>query len=309
MRPLFSISFCLLFLCLLAGGCGDKPEKKPVGVSFLPVKGIRFYEVKRKLGNGLSFHKSGFQLEPSWILEFKSNDSVAAWSPQRYQWFNFPVLFDHDSVYNFVREFFRIKHISKDSLVLQRLEVKSLEVMTGEASDLFMTFYSKDYIFNTLHSNPGELQKPTMRDSAFVRRLAEKSNRNPLNVDSAFGARQPVQFLPVSKVVSVTKTKATNSVTNDVIAEDYLYPEYTININRAYKDFVYLASVIVDGNGRMKVTKVHGVLEENVEFVKKTVQGILDVYVKNLFTVVPGTTLGWRHSSEIELYLIGKAIK
>lgn len=302
---------CSLFsCCLFFLSCNSKNEPiKQKGVSFLPVKGIRFYEVKRRFSNGLSFHKGGFQLEPSWILEFKSNDSVSAWSPERYQWFNFPVVFDHDSVYNFAREYFRIKHISKDSLLMQRLEVKSLAVITGEASDVNLTFYSKDYIFNKLRTNPGKLQEPTVRDSAFVKNLVARSNRNPLNVDSAFGARTPVQFIPVSKVVSVEKKRITDGVTDVVIAEDYLYPEYTITIDRAYKNFSYMCSAIVDARGHIKTIHVQGVLPEYVDDVRKVIDGILTVYVQNLFKIVPGNTLGLRHSSEIQLYLIGKISK
>lgn len=306
----FRFVFPLLFCCIIVFSCNSKNEPvKQKGVSFLHVKGIRFYEVKRRFSNGLSFHKGGFQLEPSWILEFKSNDSVSAWSPERYQWFTFPVVFDHDSVYNFAREYFRIKLITKDSLLMQRLEVRSLTVLPGEASDVNLTFYSKDYIFNKLHSNPEKLQQPTSRDSAFVKNLVDRSNRNQLNVDSAFGARTPVQFLPLSKVATVKKKKITDKLTDVLIAEDYLYPEYTITINRAYKNFAHMCSVVVDARGRMKTIQVKGVLPEYEDDIRKTIDGILNVYVQNLFKVVPGNTLGLRHSSEIQLYLIGKVSK
>ena len=306
-RPIIPLLLCGLFL--YACKPSIKSEKNQKGVSFMSVKGVRYYEVKRRFSNGLSFHKSGFQLEPSWILEFISNDSVSAWSPERYQWFKFPVVFDHDSVYNFAREYFRIKHLSKDSLLMQRLEVKSLAVVTGEASDVNLTFYSKDYIFKNLHSNPERLQQPNSRDSIFVKQMVAKSNRNPMNIDSAFGARVPVRFLPLSKVVSVVKKKATNGLTEVSIAENYLYPEYTLKINHAYKDFSYMCSAIVDARGNIKTILVQGVLPEYEDNARKVIDGILAVYVQNLFKVIPGQTLGLAHSSEIQLYLVGKKAK
>lgn len=305
-------AFILLLLCgLFLYSCKPKTdvEKTKNRFSFIQVKGIRFYEVKRRFSNDLSFHKSGFQLEPNWILEFISNDSVSVWSPERYQWFRFPVTFDHGSVYNFAGEYFRIKHVSKDSILMQRLEVKSLAVVAGEMSDVNLTFYSKDYIFNKLHTNPEKLQQPTLRDSIFVKQMVARSNRNPLNIDSAFGARVPVQFLPLSKVVSVTKKKTTNVPTEVSNAKNYLYPEYTIKINRAYKDFAHMCSAIVDANGNIKTVQVQGVLPEYLDNQRKVIDGILEVYVHNLFKVIPGNTLGLAHSSEIQLYLVGKKEK
>ena len=54
---------------------------------------------------------------------------------------------------------------------------------------------------------------------------------------------------------------------------------------------------------------MNGVLPEAAEGKKRMMQGVADVYIRNLFDVVPGTTLGIPHNSEITVMIVGKAIK
>ncbi|SDM66375.1 hypothetical protein SAMN05421813_1191, partial [Daejeonella rubra] len=89
--------------------------------------------------------------------------------------------------------------------------------------------------------------------------------------------------------------------------ESYLYPEYRINIDKAYRDFKYSFSVIVDHNGKMKFKRfMLNLFPEFIETKTKVAQGIIDVYLRNLLDVTPGKTLGFPHSSVINLHVIGK---
>lgn len=275
--------------------------------SFEKVNGIRFYEVKRRFKNGLSFNKIGFQQEPSWIVEFKSPDTMLAYSPEKKGMESFYLQYDHGQVYNFAREFFRAKSITKDSLVLQRLQVNGI-VIAGdddERSDVYCIFYSKDYIENKLKTTIGELQKPTKADTLFIKELAEKTNKDPKNADLAFAARQPVVFFPNSKNVTVKKISTIDELNKRSAAVDYLYPLYRMQINKSYKAFKYSFSVIVDSKGKLYVNRVDGVMKEDIGPRKRLLQGITDVYLQNLFIIKPGTTLGVPHSSEVNLSLVG----
>ena len=84
-----------------------------------------------------------------------------------------------------------------------------------------------------------------------------------------------------------------------------MYPEYRVEINKSYRDFRYRFSVIVDVKGNLYVNRIQGVLKEDMPYRKKLLQGIADVYLKNLLYVKPGTTLGIPHSSEITISLAG----
>lgn len=276
-------------------------------LAFDKVNGIRFFEVKRRFRNGLSFNKDGFQHEPTWVIEFKAPDTMLAYSPEKKGMEAFYLQFDHGKVYNFAREFFRAISISKDSLVLQRLQVDG-KIIAGNddvRSDVYSTYYSKAYI-DKLQTTIGELQKTTKADTAFIEALSAKTNKDPGNPKLAFAAKDPVVFVPKSKFVTVEKISTVDETNHRPSSYDYMYPQYNIKILRSYKQFDYSFSLIVDAKGNMYVNRVDGVMAEDVPFRKKLLKGITDVYLKNLFTVIPGKTLGIPHSSEVTVYLIGK---
>lgn len=284
----------------------NDPEENPANnLSFKDVNGVRFFEVKRRFKNGLSFNEVGFQQEPTWIIQFKAPDTMLAYSPEKQGMEAFYLQYDHGKVYNFAREFFRAIVINKDSLVLQRLQVDGKIISNDMRSDVYCIYYTKDYIENKLKTTIGELQRPSAADTAYIKKLSERTYRNPSNPDTAFGARQPVVFTPRSQYITVEKQSTADALNNRTQAYDYLYPEYKIVIKRSYKKFAYRFSVVVDSKGKMYVNRVQGVMDEDIPYRKKLLQGIVDVYLKNMLTISPGTTLGIPHSSEITLNVAG----
>lgn len=301
----------MLSLAILLFSCGEDPEKlreKKIGkkLDFSSIVGIKYHEVKRRFSTGLSFNEMGFQQEPTWIIQFKSNDTVSAWSPQKLRMQPFYLLFDHGNVYNFAKEYFRIKKISKDSLLFQRLHLKGKEISSDIRSDVNIVYYSEDYINNKLKTTVTELRKPTRADTAYIKNLVAKSEQDPTNVKLAFAGRQPVVFTPKSPIVQVKKISTVNTLMGRTESYDYLFPKYRIQISKAYQDFAYEISAVVDSKGRIHMAQLYFIQPEFLESKSKAVEGILDVYVKNLFKVSPGSTLGMPHSSEIKLILVGK---
>lgn len=286
----------------------DLPENN---LKFKDVNGIRFFEVKRRFRNGLSFNTDGFQQEPTWIIQYKAPDTMLAYSPEKSKMEAFYLHHDHGRIYNFAREYFRVRIISKDSLVLQRVQVDAMKIANDDdpRSDVYSTYYTKNYI-DKLNTTIGELQKPTARDTAFIKDLTSKSDKDPGNPKLAFPGRIPVVFTPKNTNVSVQKISTVDALNNRKSSVDYFYPYYKIAINKSYKDFTYSFSVVVAANGKMYVTKGYEfVLPEYQEQRKKLLQGIADVYLSNLFIVTPGKTLGIPHSSEIALTVTGKTGK
>ncbi len=274
--------------------------------TFEPVKGIRYEEVKRRFKDGLSFNAQGFMQKPSWIIEVVKEDTMSAWSPQKNRMQNFYLQYDHGNVYNFAAEFFKVKYISKDSLVFQRVQVDGKVIASDVRSDVNMTFYAQSYIKNKLKTTAKALQKPTKADTAFIEKRANQVNANS---DSAFAATDPVQFISKSKIARVKKISTVDRLNNRTEAYDYMFPQYVITIDRAYKDFSHQVAAVVDFQGSIHVKTVYNVLPEDAAAKKKTAQSIADIYVRNLFDIAPGTTLGVPHNSEITLTIIGKAIK
>ncbi|WP_421945659.1 hypothetical protein [Pedobacter sp.] len=294
-----------LFLACQSGNKRTNPKLRDF--TFEPVKGIRYVEAKRRFSGGLSFNEQGFMQKPSWIIEVAAEDTMMAWSPQKQIMQKFYLQYDHGNLYNFAEEWFKVKAITKDSLVFQRVQVNNKVVANDFRSDVNMTFYAQDYIKNKLKKSVEDLQKPTKADTAFIKKLSAKTN---LNSDSAFAATENVQFIPKSKIVKVTKTEeGADKLSGRTASYNYMFPKYRIEIDRAYKDFTYQFSAIVDVNGGIHVKAVHGILEGQEEQKKEVVQGIADIYIRNLFYVVPGSTLGIPHNSEITIGVLGKAIK
>ena len=274
-------------------------------MDFSTIKGITYHEVKRRFSNGLSFDSIGFQQEPSWIIQFAANDSILAYSPQKDRMQNFYLHYDHGDVYNFAKEWFRIKNFNKDSINMQRLFVNNKEIAKDVRSDVNLTFYAADYIKNTLKTTAAELQKPSAKDTAFIKSLAERANRFPTDNDKVFAGRQPAQLIPKSKLVSVEKISSVDVLNGKTQAYDYLYPKYRVVIEKAYKDFGYTFTVFVDEKGKLTLGTFTGAIPEFYETRKKVLEGIIEVYLQNLLVVKPGRTLGIPHASLITVTVKG----
>ncbi|MCZ4224156.1 hypothetical protein [Pedobacter rhodius] len=303
-------NFCLLLyaivLCSSCDFASKKTNPKLRDYTWESVKGIRYEEVRRRFKNGLSFNQEGFMQKPSWIIEVAAEDTMMAWSPQKQIMQKFFLQYDHGNLYNFAEEWFKVKVMTTDSLILQRVQVNGKLVLADFRSDVNMTFYAQRYIKNKLKTTAEKLQRPTKADTVFITKRANAVN---LNSDSAFAATEPVQFIPKSKIVTVEKLVTANKLEGRTTAYDYMFPQYKIVINRAYKDFAYQISAVVDFQGGIHVKNVYGVLPENVESKKKNMQAVADIYIRNLFNVLPGTSLGIPHNSQITMMIIGKAIK
>ncbi|WP_316790218.1 hypothetical protein [Pedobacter frigoris] len=318
MTKIFHSLLYISFISLLSSCLSDHKEKKAntkekfeeetpkERLTFDHIIGIRYTEVRRRFSNGLSFDKIGFQQEPSWIIEFQSNDTVMAYSPVKKRMLPFFLMYDHGDVYNFAKEYFRIKKVTKDSLVFQRLQVDRKEIASGVKSDVNMIFYADSYIKNVLKTTASELQKPNGADTAFIRMLTEKSNQAPTDTSKTFAGRQPAQFISTSPLLKVEKKSTIDEFSGRTEAFDYLFPKYRIEIKNAYQDFAYDMKVIVDGQGNIHLVSFYNSLPELEESRRKIVKSIIDIYLRNLIKIIPGTTLGMPHSSEINLVVVGK---
>lgn len=296
----------LFYSCREKESAPQKRNAKPTErMDFSTIKGITYHEVKRRFSNGLSFDSIGFQQEPSWIIQFAANDSILAYSPQKDRMQNFYLHYDHGDVYNFAKEWFRIKNFNKDSINMQRLFVNNKEIAKDVRSDVNLTFYAADYIKNTLKTTAAELQKPSARDTAFIKSLAERANRFPTDKDKVFAGRQPAQLIPKSKLVSVEKISSVDVLNGKTQAYDYLYPKYRVVIEKAYKDFGYTFTVFVDEKGKLTLGTFTGAIPEFYETRKKVLEGIIEVYLQNLLVVKPGRTLGIPHASLITVTVKG----
>ena len=298
------LSFLTIFFlpsCQYITTMNDEPDP-----TFSAVKGIRYSEVYRKFGNGLSFHESGFQLQPEWEMYFSAEDSVKIFSPERQKFMSYRIFHSHKALFHFARDWFRVKHVSKDSLILQVMELEA-RVVKEDLSNVYMTLYAKDYIEKVLKTSAETLRQPSREDSLFIRYRAIQANSDP---DSTFAARNPVALKSRSKILTVDKVSPAADPYLGYISrsEEYLYPEYKIHIKKAYQDFQYNFQVIVDHNGKMMFKDfLVEVMPEFLETKTKVVKGIIDVYLKNLLEVTPGNTLGFPHSSVINLNVKGVA--
>ncbi|MCY1528460.1 hypothetical protein D9M68_635650 [compost metagenome] len=223
----------------------------------------------------------------------------------------FYLQYDHGRVYNFAREFFRVKTITKDSILLQRLFVqgKSIADDSDYRSEVYCLFYSKNYIENQLKTTVERLRRPSRADTLFIKNLSQATYKDPSNPALMFAARQPAAFLPNSKNVTAEKISTVDELNKRWAYVDYLYPVYRLHINKSYKDFNYSFSVIVDAYGKLHVHRIDGVMAEDLPYRKKLLDGITSVYLQNLFIIKPGTTLGIKHSSEVSIQLSGRKSK
>ena len=298
--------YSLFFVFVIASSCNyvRKINEDPIP-SFSEIKGIKYTEVRRAFQNGLSFNEQGFQLEPEWNIYFNANDSVRIFSPEKKQYMTYRIFHSHKALFQFAREWFRVQHVSKDSILLQVMELES-RVVKEEKSTIYMKLYADDYIKNVLKTDAATLKVPTSEDSLFIKYRAIQANSN---LDSAFAARNPVVLSSRSKITRVEKIKPRLDPYLGYVnrSEEYLYPEYRINIDKAYKDFQYSFSVLVDHKGKMHFKEFLVAVEpEFLETKTKVAKGIIDIYLKNTLNVKPGNTLGFPHTSLINLHVIGK---
>jgi hypothetical protein len=298
--------YSLFFVFVIASSCNyvRKINEDPIP-SFSEIKGIKYTEVRRSFQNGLSFNEQGFQLEPEWNIYFNADDSVRIFSPEKQQYMTYRIFHSHKALFQFAREWFRVLHVSKDSILLQVMELES-RVVKEDKSTIYMKLYADDYIKNVLKTDAESLKVPTSEDSLFIKYRAIQANSN---LDSAFAARNPVVLSSRSKITRVEKIKPSLDPYLGYVnrSEEYLYPEYQIHIDKAYKDFQYSFSVLVDHKGKMHFKKFLVAVEpEFLETKTKVAKGIIDVYLRNTLSIKPGNTLGFPHTSLINLHVIGK---
>lgn len=302
--PLPFVLVFLISLCLLSctrSSEGNRDGKRP---PFTPIAGIDFYEVRRAFDNGLSFDTLGFQQEPIWHINFTNDDSVKIHSLSGDSMLHYAIYYDQDSIFYFGREWFRVIDLERDSLMLQRLTVQNLRVKEAR-SNVYMKFYSARFIEDSLETTVDELRKPHRQDSVFILNMVDRTNRNPANFDSLFSARNPVSFVSKSTTITVKEHALKEGQgMSRTSAYQYLYPEFDIVINKAFKDFYYPFSVFVDQYGKMTVAKFI-TSPEFEESRRKVLQGIVDVYLENLLEIKPGSTLGFPHNTLVMLYVKG----
>lgn len=307
----FSVLTVLVLTFLLSACGGGKKNKiytsivndESVKPSFMPVKGIRYTEVRRAFKNGLSFNNDGYQLEPEWHLSFLSDDSVNIYNPKRKMFVNAPLLFDHDSLFNVAWSWMRLRKLTRDSIIFQVMTVKGRKLLR-DSSVVYMTLYADDYIKNKLHTDAATLMRPRRADTLFIQKKAALANKD---TSKAFSARE--------QAVLTSKTPLLTIKQIDAIAEDdkregmiqgYMLPEYSITIKKAYDDFKYSFSVRIDADGSLHFLRsVIFVYEEFVASYNRAMRGITDGYLKAYLNVKPGSTLGIPHSSFIIVNVVG----
>lgn len=289
--------------CYYIASVNNEPDP-----SFEKVKQIRYSEVRREFASGLSVDKNGFQLEPEWQIYFTGNDSVKIFSSEKQKFMPYRIFHSHDDLFQFARKWFRVKHVSSDSIVLKAIQVYGRQISEG-ASDVYMTLYANDYIRNKLKTKVELLRRPDYMDSLYVKYRAIQAGAHP---DSAFSARNPVRFISKSSIIRTEKIEPHGDPNLGEIDrfESYLNPEYKIYIDKAYRDFTYSFYAIVDHRGKITFKRFNArLLPEFIETKTKVAKGIIDVYLKNLLLVKPGNTLGYPHSSVVLVHVIGKANK
>ena len=301
------MKYFLLVLVFILTNFSCTPPHPPIGSrpkpSFQRIVGITFIEVKRQFETGLSFNDQGYQLHPSWQWHLVGSDSIKLYNPDIKQYFNFHVHFDHDSVINMARVWFKVKHVSIDSLKLQVLRLNG-KVINEERSSVFMTLYSENYIRNKLKTNIDSLRKPSLDDTLYIKSKVINARQN---LQKAFAATTPVQLESKSPIIKVKRQFGAADDFNYITeSDDYLLPGFQIVINKAYHDFNYSFSVVVDDKANIHFRK--SLIYLMPEFEKKKIEimkGITQVYLKNLLKITPGSTLGIPHASIVELQVKG----
>lgn len=294
----------LLLITLYFSAC--KQPDKPQHPSFKSVIGIHYTEVRRTFKNGVIFNGQGFQLAPDWRFTFVSADSINIYSPEKKRFFNCPVIFDHDSVFNIAWAWLKLRKLTKDSIKFQVLHVEN-KVIIDDRSNLYMTVYADDYIKNKLHTDAQTLQRPRRADTLFIKAKIALANRNP---DSAFAATdQPVLKSKSALCIIKRVAEPADSAASTDPRVDYINPEYNITISKAYKDFNYSFVAIVDASGTLHFWRSTVIpIDKDFEaWQNRMMTGIVNGYLKLYLSITPGKTLGLPHNSFVILNVTGKA--
>lgn len=296
-RCIFFVLIATIFSCKFK-------EEDMHNTSFKKVKGIYYTEVRRSFDSGLAFNKYGYQLSSIWRLMFYSDRYASVYNPDKNIFLKFPVTLDHDSIFNISGAWLKALQVTKDSLKLQVLQVKGKTIYWAR-SNVYMTFYADNYIKNVLHKDTVDLRKPQRKDSLFIMKRIALVNANS---DSSFAARETTVFKSKSPLVKVAKEPVAADIMNKWDnSDEYMYPEYTITINKAYQDFSYSFLATVDTQGQLHFQR--SLIYVFPEFEKSTIRiikGIIDGYLKLYVQVTPGKTLQIPHNSAVTLNVIGK---
>jgi hypothetical protein len=272
-------------------------------LSFESIRGIAYTEVHRELKSGLSFDDYGFQAEPGYKITFGDHDSASVYSPDKKAFVNFYVFMEKDSIFNVARSYFKMKHMDKDSLLLQVLDVEG-DTLHTLRSLVYMTFYSNNYL-KAHKLDPEVLGRPTQRDTLFIKHKSAIAHKIP---DSAFSARQPVKLASKSPLLTVIQTNEKSDGLNNADPSDYyMNPTFDITINKAYEDFSYSFAIFVDDKGKLYYD--HSMIYVEPEFVTSTnkiLKAITDGYLTAYLKVTPGSTLGIKHTSYIIVNVVGR---
>jgi hypothetical protein len=301
--------FLLIIISLLFSGCNAdskvKHDREKDLISFKPVLKISYTEVSRRFSNGLSFNKFGYQMEPQWKLRIDSNDSVSLFSPEKHRFLNFPLTRGHDSIFNVARTWLKVRKMNSDSLVFELLKAYGDTIET-KGVKTYMTFYADSYIKNTLHTDTSILKRPSHKDSLYITSLVKLADQD---LSKAFPARQPVSFISKSPSVTLKTQKVESNFYNHFdTAEDYLSPIFYITVRKAYTDFYYSFSVLVDEKGGVHYGEpLIPFTDENYKknYVHSS-KAVLDSYLKFYLRAVPGRTLGIAHASIVSIHVQGK---
>ncbi len=294
----------LLIICSFSSCYYIFNINEPPPPTFENVKGIRYSEIRREFDNGLSIDQNGFHLEPEYRVYFTGNDSIQIFSEEKKEYMSYRIFHSHKDLFQFARRWFRVKHVSRDSIILKAMEVNGREI-NEKASNIYMTLYANSYIKNKLHTAVEKLRAPTRNDSIYVKYRAIQANTD---ADSAFAARNPVIFKSKSKILQVEKIRPNvdPNLGEFTKIDEYLNPAYRININKAYSDFTYSFYMTVGHQGKMTFKKFNFPMDEEfLETKTRVARGIIDVYLSNLLEVTPGRTLGYKHASVVEVFVRG----
>lgn len=283
--------------------CNNTLEN-PNRPSFSMITNEDFIEIKRYYANGISFDTTGIFLRPEWTLKFESDSVVKIASDYNPNFVSYPIYHSHDSVFNFGQQYFKIKSISRDSLVFQLLKVRDGLIFKKE-SIIFSIFYARRYV-ERLKQSVEELRKPNRADSLFIKSRAIVSNRYP---DSFFYASTPVDLESRIPNIHISKLAVAKGPLKDTgVDEINLSPGYQITIENAYKDFVYDILVTVNDRGHISFNKsLIFIMPEFRDTKNRIIEALVEGYLNSYLDVTPGTTLGIPHSSALRVRLIGKS--
>ncbi|QEC75324.1 hypothetical protein [Mucilaginibacter ginsenosidivorax] len=288
--------------------CKQPPIVKHNGekdlISFKPVWGVAYSEISRHTANGLSFTNYGYQMEPQWRINFVSNDSASIYSPTKGKFINFPLTRGYDSIFNTARTWLKVKAMNRDSLKLEIINSYG-DTVDKRGTKIYMTFYADNYIKNTLHTDTAILKRANHKDSLFIKRLSDASNKD---YTKAFAARQPATLSSTSHKVKVKKWIAEGDLLNHFdTSDDYMNPTFDIAITKAYADFYYSFSVYIDADGQMHYN------EPLIPFLGQSLKdnyihqstAVMNGYLKHYLKVTPGKTLNMLHASKINIHVQG----